>query len=197
MPSSHAQSGLLGTQPSWLRMGALADATKQAAACEKLCHVPHHMCAGLAYLSVYAASSILSAWGVSEPTLARTSAAAVLGLGAFMVGAPALLPFGSPSIHQQCMRHLDVLLAGALQAWLRVVAGYHTWPQVIVGFSLGSTMSVVWQQWGWQHVLPQAVHQPWIAQAVVALMTLGVGAFAIKTLLGASKDAQRLRLLMQ
>jgi hypothetical protein len=58
-------------------------------------------------------------------------------------------------------------------------------------------MSVAWQQWGWQHVLPLAAHQPWIPQAIVTLMAIGVGAFALKTLLGAGKDAQRLRLMMQ
>lgn len=47
--------------------------------------------------------------------------------------------------------------ARLVQAWLRVVSGYHTAPQVVVGWFVGTAMARAWHWAGTACVLP-AVH---------------------------------------
>lgn len=80
-----------------------------------------------------------------------------------------------------------------MQTWLRVVSGYHTTPQVTVGFGLGTVMALGWRHWGVTHVLPLAAQQPQLVMWLQALCAVAVVGFAAKTLKGAIQDAHRLR----
>jgi hypothetical protein len=40
------------------------------------------------------------------------------------------------------------------QTWLRVRLGYHTWPQVLVGYGLGTCMALGWWRLGVEHMVP-------------------------------------------
>jgi hypothetical protein len=58
------------------------------------------------------------------------------------------------------------------QAWLRVATGYHTAPQVLVGYVLGVIMALSWLRWGLQvcgkvivtgnEMLRIVTHGPWM-----------------------------------
>lgn len=48
----------------------------------------------------------------------------------------------------------------ALQAWLRVALGYHTAPQVVVGWLVGGTSAACWFQLGQAWLLPTLGAQP-------------------------------------
>lgn len=67
--------------------------------------------------------------------------------------------------------------------WLRVALGYHTYPQVIVGFCLGSTTAIGWRQIGLRHFLPFIDSEPVYGRTLL-IVTYGFGLlFAAKNLL--------------
>ncbi len=84
-----------------------------------------------------------------------------------------------------------------MQAWLRVATGYHTVPQVLVGYALGVGTALAWERLGTQHALPLATRAPWFAPLVYALTVTGVLAFVIKQLKGAEQDLKHLKAAME
>lgn len=78
-----------------------------------------------------------------------------------------LLVFGVPS--------LAIFLA-----WLRVVLGFHTIPQVIVGWLVGSGVAASWWIWGHRSVLPFIeTNDPTLAAQMYMLTFLAVTAFSM------------------
>jgi len=67
--------------------------------------------------------------------------------------------------------------------WLRVALGYHTYPQVVVGFCLGSATAIGWRQMGLRHFLPFLDSEPAYGRFLL-IVTYGFGLlFAAKNLL--------------
>jgi len=74
-------------------------------------------------------------------------------------------------------------LPAALQTWLRVALGFHTWPQVAVGAGLGAATAACWFTLGVSSALP-ALQQSAAATAALFVMTgLAMAAFAVKNVL--------------
>lgn len=67
-----------------------------------------------------------------------------------------------------------------MQAWLRVVLGYHTVPQVVVGYLLGSSSALVWAHLGSPHTLASIAASPVASGGLYALTGLAVVLFAYK-----------------
>eukprot|EP00887_Chlorella_sp_A99_P002279 scaffold10.g2279.t1 len=107
----------------------------------------------LAFLATYVSlASAAAACGgaVAAAPLARALAAAPASL-LLMVGVPTC--------------------AIAL-AWLRVVLGYHTVPQVAVGWLVGSSSAALWHAWGRSAVLPRLAGDPLLQASRAALAGL-------------------------
>ena len=77
-----------------------------------------------------------------------------------------------------------ILLAGAL-ASLRVVVGYHTWPQVLVGFCLGVFNASAWHRLG-QDVLLAAQGDGAVRNTVWMMLAVAVALVLLKV----AKDAR-------
>jgi len=83
------------------------------------------------------------------------------------------------------------LPGGALQTWLRVFLGFHTWPQVLVGAALGSLTAVSWFKLGTAWALP-ALQKSATGLGVLYTVTgLGAAAFGVKIISGWWKDRQQ------
>ena len=63
---------------------------------------------------------------------------------------------------------------GVFLAWLRVALGYHTWPQVAVGYGVGVANALLWQRLGAASVLPACATSPGVRAAVWALLWASV-----------------------
>lgn len=89
---------------------------------------------------------------------------------------------------------LPVLVSLHHQTWLRVALGYHTFPQVAVGYALGAANA-----WGWwllwvNHAMPALSLYP-ESKHVLMWATYGAGAaFALKNLLPVINDAVRAKM---
>ncbi len=79
------------------------------------------------------------------------------------------------------------------QTWLRVALGYHTLPQVLVGYSLGSATALSWLHLGTAHVLPALGMHPAYGRALVAATYLASAAFVARNVLPLVKDMLQLR----
>jgi len=75
--------------------------------------------------------------------------------------------------------------------WLRVKLGYHTTPQVVVGFGLGSSSALAWRYLGRTFVLPVVAADPRLTGALWCTMGLATLAFTIKTARGWYAEKQR------
>ncbi|KAG1673878.1 hypothetical protein FOA52_012903 [Chlamydomonas sp. UWO 241] len=64
--------------------------------------------------------------------------------------------------------------------WLRVVLGYHTVLQVVVGYSVGAASALGWLALGTQHVLPSLPDHPAAACALVWATYAAAAVFAGK-----------------
>lgn len=83
------------------------------------------------------------------------------------------------------------LPCGALQTWLRVFLGFHTWPQVLVGAALGSLTAVSWFKLGTAWALP-ALQKSATGLGVLYTVTgLGAAAFGVKVISGWWKERQQ------
>lgn len=78
---------------------------------------------------------------------------------------------------------LGLIAGGMFLTSLRVILGYHTWPQVIVGWLLGSSVAVSWQYIGVKAALPYLMSHA-VGRWCLTLGTCGfVALFAVKNVL--------------
>jgi dolichyldiphosphatase len=86
---------------------------------------------------------------------------------------------------------LALLFTSIFLTWLRVVLGYHTYPQVVVGFGLGSATAVGWRIFGSKIALPFLDVEPAYGKAL-QITTYAFGLlFAVRSLLPWLKDKLR------
>lgn len=77
----------------------------------------------------------------------------------------------------------SLVAGGVFLTSLRVVLGYHTWPQIVVGWLLGSSVAIVWQYIGVNIVLPYLMSHV-VGRWGLTLSTCGfVALFALKNVL--------------
>ncbi|CAG9463749.1 unnamed protein product [Pedinophyceae sp. YPF-701] len=118
---------------------------------------------------------------------------------------------GMPSSHAQSLAFLgtsaaiglrvwcqDATLAlaapGAMMAlavfltWLRVELGFHTGPQVVVGFVLGAVSALAWRWLGTEAALPMFTSSAAATLALWALVGVAGVAFAVKNVLAWAKE---------
>lgn len=103
---------------------------------------------------------------------------------------------GMPSSHASTLGFLSVFphlmmssswawllpVGGAFLAYLRVTQGYHTYPQVIVGWALGSTMAVAWRSAG-RVVLPTLTETSVGRLGLAGACLFFMGLFTVKNVL--------------
>jgi len=84
-----------------------------------------------------------------------------------------------------------------VQAWLRVLTGYHTVPQVAVGFVLGCGIAWAWRHLGFAVLLPtvSAGTSPGLPAALMWTTSAAVAAFAAWTLVKLPAQLAKLRLI--
>lgn len=81
-----------------------------------------------------------------------------------------------------------LFLTSLFLTWLRVALGYHTYPQVLVGFCLGSGTAIGWKQIGANYALPYLASEPAYGK-ILQITTYGFGLlFAARNLLPWLKD---------
>ena len=105
---------------------------------------------------------------------------------------------GMPSSHASTLGFLSVFpflmmletsrgawllpLGGVFLAWLRVTQGYHTYPQVVAGWALGSSMAVAWKSIG-RVVLPSIMSTMEGRGCLGGAGLFFMGLFAVKNVL--------------
>lgn len=109
----------------------------------------------LAFLSTYVA--------VAAAAPSAAAAAAVPPVSA----TTALLVVGTPVV-------------GIFLAWLRVALGYHSLPQVAVGWAVGATSAALWWSAGRWAVLPAASGSPALAAGVYIFAAAAMTFFSLK-----------------
>ncbi|GAX80943.1 hypothetical protein CEUSTIGMA_g8378.t1 [Chlamydomonas eustigma] len=97
--------------------------------------------------------------------------------------APALWP---PSILASM-----ALVLSAFLAWLRVALGYHTYPQMVVGYLVGSVTAAAWHNWGAAYVLQALEMSPLLYRFLLGLTWASGAVFAFKALLPILKEFLR------
>lgn len=103
--------------------------------------MPSSHALSLSYLSVYAASALASRGGVDG--------------GAIFASALKPWPVSATFVIPGCV---SLIALGVFFTWLRVKLGYHTKPQVVVGYVLGAATAMVWLAIGEQVVVPAATN---------------------------------------
>ncbi|KAF5842866.1 hypothetical protein DUNSADRAFT_4325 [Dunaliella salina] len=93
----------------------------------------------------------------------------------------------------QVMAGIMALALAIFMTWLRVHSGYHTVPQVVVGFSLGSIFALSWRQWVVPLALPATSTNPQLGLAIKAATWVVVAAFAAKQLSKGKESVQHLK----
>jgi dolichyldiphosphatase len=68
---------------------------------------------------------------------------------------------------------------GIFLAWLRTALGYHTIPQVVVGWLVGSATAAVWLRVGHRAVLPALHANPLASWGLVGITAAAVGLFSV------------------
>lgn len=76
-----------------------------------------------------------------------------------------------------------VLAVSLFLTWLRVRLGFHTLPQVLVGYSLGAFTALAWHRLGARHALPAAAGDPRLLVALYGLTGAAIAAFAVRNVL--------------
>jgi dolichyldiphosphatase len=66
---------------------------------------------------------------------------------------------------------------GIFLAWLRVALGYHTLPQVVVGWLVGSGIAAWWSRLGAQTVLPLLAERPSLEVGLFGVTSVAVAFF--------------------
>lgn len=116
--------------------------------------MPSSHATSLSYLSVYGAAS----------------------LAYFKDAAPAL---GYPA---QLAISAVLVVLGIFLSYLRVKTGYHTPPQVIVGYGLGSSTALAWLFVGLTYVRPLLETNPEMLRVLHSLLIIAIGWFAFSAL---------------
>ena len=116
--------------------------------------MPSSHATSLSYLSVYGAAS----------------------LAYFKDAAPAL---GYPA---QLAVSAVLVVLGIFLSYLRVKTGYHTPPQVIVGYGLGSSTALAWLFVGLTYVRPLLETNPEMLRVLHSLLIIAIGWFAFSAL---------------
>lgn len=116
--------------------------------------MPSSHATSLSYLSVYGAASLVY----------------------FKNAAPML---GYP-LQLACATVLVVL--GVFLSYLRVRLGYHTAPQVIVGYALGSSTALVWLASGVTRIFPLLAENPEMLRVLHSVLIIAIGWFAVSAL---------------
>jgi len=76
----------------------------------------------------------------------------------------------------------SLLILGLFLTYLRVLLGYHTFPQVVVGWILGSTIAVAWHAGG-NLLLPQIMANSAGQVGLTVVTCIFVGLFALKNVM--------------
>jgi len=116
--------------------------------------MPSSHATSLSYLSVYGAASLVY----------------------FKNAAPML---GYP-LQLACSAVLVVL--GVFLSYLRVRLGYHTAPQVIVGYALGSATALLWLASGVTRIFPLLSENPEMLRVLHSVLIIAIGWFAVSAL---------------
>lgn len=81
-------------------------------------------------------------------------------------------------------------LLSALQAWLRVALGYHTWEQVGAGLVLGGTTAYCWFLLGARHAFATLQTSTTCMTALFAATGAAIVLFTVKNVLAWMKERQ-------
>lgn len=71
---------------------------------------------------------------------------------------------------------------GAFLAYLRVKLGFHTWPQVYVGYGLGSSTAFVWILFGKRYLIQHLARHPERLKNLHACLVVAIGLFALSAI---------------
>ncbi|EFJ41654.1 hypothetical protein VOLCADRAFT_68065, partial [Volvox carteri f. nagariensis] len=92
-------------------------------------------------------------------------------------------PLGPGSVAAAAILALSLFLT-----WLRVRLGYHTVPQVAVGYGLGAATAATWHQLGVQHALESLATRPEQRMALYGCTALAVVLFAARNVMAWVKE---------
>ncbi|GLC36960.1 hypothetical protein PLESTB_000173900 [Pleodorina starrii] len=81
-----------------------------------------------------------------------------------------------------------VLALSCFLTWLRVRLGYHTTPQVVVGYGLGAATAAAWHQLGTRHALEALAAAPEQRMALYGCTAVAVLLFAVRNVLAWFKE---------
>ena len=90
-----------------------------------------------------------------------------------------------------CVSILSIPALGLLLTSLRVLLGYHTVPQVVVGWMLGSSIAVVWHRLGVLVVMPVLESSVVVQMALAVVTVIVVVLFAVKNVMRWMKEERR------
>ena len=71
---------------------------------------------------------------------------------------------------------------GAFLAYVRVKLGFHTWPQVYVGYGLGSSTALVWILFGKGYLIQHLARHPERLKNLHACLVVAIGLFALSAI---------------
>lgn len=77
--------------------------------------------------------------------------------------------------------HAPLGPALCMQTWLRVACGYHTVPQVLVGYCTGLATAVWWQHTGVSIMFPYLVHNPELNLYLAAATSIAMLVFVYQS----------------
>ena len=131
--------------------------------------MPSSHAVSLSYLSVYAARAVAvhGASGVAVSSVV----AKTLGVAVFAFPEWTTLPVAGL-----------VMGLGLFLTWLRVALGYHTPPQVIVGYGMGAGTALAWAAAGEAWVGPALGARPELEAGLRLALGVAVGVFALTAL---------------
>lgn len=75
-----------------------------------------------------------------------------------------------------------------MQTWLRVRLGYHSMPQVAVGYCLGAATAATWHQLGTRHALEALAARPEQRMVLNGCTALAMALFAVRNVLAWFKE---------
>ncbi|GIL75054.1 hypothetical protein Vretimale_7744 [Volvox reticuliferus] len=108
---------------------------------------------------------------------------AFLGVYTALALAQGAAPVSTGSAAAAAISALSVFLT-----WLRVRLGYHTFPQVLVGYGLGAATAVAWYQLGTGHALKALAERPEQRLALYGCTALAVALFAVRNVMAWFKE---------
>ncbi|KXZ45760.1 hypothetical protein GPECTOR_51g746 [Gonium pectorale] len=112
-----------------------------------------------------------------DPGMPSSHANSLAFLGAYTALA---LGEGSAPLSAAGMGAAGILLLSLFLTWLRVRLGYHTVPQVLVGYALGAATAVAWHQLGSRHWLQALAARPDLQAVLYGCTAMAVALFAFR-----------------